>query len=140
MLGNELLLSPFWVKEEVELLKVLMLLVVILLFCCGIPGSTPLGVVTLLLIKALLLSEDGTIVVGTTAAVMLPLVHIPIAVVSKGLEAVAISGVDDAEKSSPGCEVWEALKVPWLLLGPPNGLPFCLEAFLCNVVLKCRFR
>ena len=72
------------------MLKVLMLLVVILLFCCDIPGSTPLGVVTLLLIKALLLSEDGTID--------------PIAVVSKGLEDVAISGVDEAEKSSPGCD------------------------------------
>ena len=77
------------------------LLVVILLFCCcDIPGSTPFGVVILLLTKALLLSEDcGTIFEAVTTE------PIPIAVVSKGLEAVDISGVDEAEKSSPGCDV-----------------------------------
>ena len=113
-------------EAEVELLKVL--LVVILLFCCVIPGgSTPLGVDTLLLGKALLLSvEDATI----DGEVVLS----PIAVVSNGLEAVAISGVDDAEKSSPG---WDALNWP---LGALSGLPFCLEAFLCKVVLKCLLR
>ena len=82
------------------------LLVVILLFCCcDIPGSTPFGVVTLLLTKALLLSEDcGTIFEAVTTDER-TLVPIPTAVVSKGLEAVDISGVDEAEKSSPGCDV-----------------------------------
>ena len=81
------------------------LLVVILLFCCcDIPGSTPFGVFTLLLSKALLLSEDcGTKFEAVTDE--RTFVPIPTAVVSKGLEAVDISGVDDAEKSSPGCDV-----------------------------------
>lgn len=109
-----------------------LLVVILLLFCCcccDIPGSTPFGV--LLLNKALLLSEDcGTIL----EAVERTLVPIPTAVVSKGLEAVDISGVDEAEKSSPGCD---DLNVPG---GLPSGLPFCLEAFLCKVVLKCLFR
>lgn len=118
------------------MLKVLLLLVVILLlFCCEIPGSTPLGVVILLLIKALLLSED---VIDEAPAVTDEIEPIPIAAVSKGLEAVDISGVDEAEKSSPGCDDWDVLN--WPLLCPPNGLPFCLEAFLCNVVLKCLLR
>ena len=88
------------------------LLVLILLFCFDIPGSTPFGVVTLLLIKALLLSEEcGTIDDAVTDETTLPLVPIPTAVVSKGLEAVDISGVEDAEKSSPGCEPWDDLNV-----------------------------
>jgi hypothetical protein len=96
---------PFWrVKEaeEVEVLKEL--LVVILLFCCGIPGSTPLDVLILLLAKALLLSEGcGAIEDAATEERPPPLAPIPIAVVaSKGLEAVDISGVEEAEKSSPG--------------------------------------
>lgn len=89
------------------------LLVVILLFCCEIPGSTPFGVVTLLLTKALLLSEDcGTIDEAVTDERTLPLVPMPTAVVSNGLEAVDISGVDEAEKSSPGWDVWDDLNVP----------------------------
>ena len=80
------------------------LLVVILLFCCGIPGSTPLDVLILLLAKALLLSEGcAAIEDAGTEERPPPLAPIPIAVVaSKGLEAVDISGVEEAEKSSPG--------------------------------------
>ena len=48
---------------------------------------------------------------AVTDETTLPLVPIPTAVVSKGLEAVDISGVEDAEKSSPGCEPWDDLNV-----------------------------
>ena len=93
---------PLWrlkAADEVEVLKEL--LVVILLFCCDIPGSTPFGAVTLLLIKALLLSEDcGTKDDPVTDESTLPLDPIPTAVVSKGLEAVDNSGVDEAAKAS----------------------------------------
>ena len=119
------------------MLKVLSL-VVILLCCCCCPGccSTPLGVDTLLLIKALLSDECGTIdAEADTDESTLPIP--PMAVVSKGLEAVDISGVDEAEKSSPGWDPWDDLNPPCGLF---SGLPFCLEAFLCKVVLKCLLR
>ena len=108
ILCNELLLLlslPFCgvETEEVELLK--LLLVVILLFCCEIPGSTPLVVVPLLLIRALPLSEDGATDEDVKDESVFPFVLMPTAVESKGLEAVDISGVDEAEKSSPGCDV-----------------------------------
>ena len=63
---------------------------------------------------------------------------------SNGLEAVDISGVEAADMSSE-----EALNCDCRLLGCldevrrlplPTGLDFCLDAFLCSVVLKCLLR
>lgn len=63
---------------------------------------------------------------------------------SKGLEAADISGVEAADMSSEEvlncCCSGNLEATAEEVVNSPTGLDFCLEAFLCKVVLKWRLR